>query len=106
MIKGSPSAAVRVALAARVLVPFPRQASAQTLVEHSAEARFQLDVRVPDAALAAFLPAGFALNVSTQGAAHTMQRNVSVWDARPPSAAAGPHSTVTFDLLKEDLPVA
>ena len=69
MIKGIPSAAVRIALAASVMVPFPRQASAQTLVEHSAEARFQLDVRVPDAALAAFLPAGFALNVSTQGAA-------------------------------------
>jgi len=64
-----PSAAVLGALAAGVLVPFPHQASAQTLVEHSAEARFQLDVHVPDAALAAFLPAGFTLNVSTQGAA-------------------------------------
>lgn len=60
-----PSAAVRVALAAGVLVPFPHQASAQTLVEQSAEARFQLDVHVPDAALAALLPAGFTLNVST-----------------------------------------
>jgi hypothetical protein len=61
--------AVRVALAAGVLVPFPHQASAQKLVEYSAEARFQLDVRVPDAALAALLPAGFTLNVATQGAA-------------------------------------
>src|SRR5687768_2726242 len=69
MIKGIPSGAVRVALAAGVLLPFPHQASAQTLVEQSAEARFQLDVRVPDAALAPFLPAGFALNISTQGAA-------------------------------------
>lgn len=67
MIKGIPSAAV--ALAAGVLLPFPQPASAQTLVEQSAEARFQLDVRVPDAALAALLPAGFALNISTQGAA-------------------------------------
>ena len=69
MIKDIPSAAVRVALAAGVLLPFPSSASAQKLVEYSAEARFQLDVRVPDAALAALLPAGFALNVSTQGAA-------------------------------------
>lgn len=39
------------------------------MVEQSAEARFQLDVRVPDAALASFIPAGFTLNISTQGAA-------------------------------------
>ena len=69
MTKGVSSTAVRVAFAAGVLLPFPHQATAQTLVEYSAEARFQLDVRVPDAALASFLPAGFALNVATQGAA-------------------------------------
>jgi hypothetical protein len=69
MTKGVSSTAVRVALAAGVLVPFPYQASAQKLVEYSAEARFQLDVRVPDAALEALLPAGFVLNVATQGAA-------------------------------------
>ncbi len=44
-------------------------ASAQTLVEHSAEARFQLDVHVPDAALAALLPPGWTPNVAVQGAA-------------------------------------
>jgi hypothetical protein len=43
--------------------------SAQTMVEHSAEARFQLDVHVPDAALAAYLPAGWTPNIATQGAA-------------------------------------
>jgi hypothetical protein len=42
---------------------------AETLVEFSNEARFQLDLRVNDAALAPFLPAGWAMNVATQGAA-------------------------------------
>jgi len=42
---------------------------AETPVEHSAEKRFQLDLRVPDVALATFLPAGFSPNVATQGAA-------------------------------------
>jgi hypothetical protein len=43
--------------------------SAQTPVEFSAEARFQLDLHVPEAALAAMLPAGFTPNVATQGPA-------------------------------------
>jgi hypothetical protein len=42
---------------------------AETLVEFSNEARFQLDLRVNDAALAPFLPAGWAMNVATQGPA-------------------------------------
>jgi len=46
-----------------------RDASAQKLVEYSAETRFQLDLRVPDAALAAFLPEGWTPNIATQGAA-------------------------------------
>src|SRR5947207_1515344 len=41
----------------------------QTLLESSAEARFQLDFHVPDAALMAMLPPGFTLNVATQGPA-------------------------------------
>jgi len=41
--------------------------NAQTLVEHSAEARFQLDLQVPDAPLQALLPPGWTLNVSTRG---------------------------------------
>jgi hypothetical protein len=39
------------------------------MVEYSAEARFQLDLHVPDAALMPFLPQGFTLNVAAQGAA-------------------------------------
>jgi hypothetical protein len=42
---------------------------AQTPVESSAEVRFQLDLKVPDAALAAYLPPGFTMNVATQGPA-------------------------------------
>jgi hypothetical protein len=42
---------------------------AQTVQEFSAEARFQLDVRVPDAVLAAYLPPGWSPNVATQGPA-------------------------------------
>src|SRR5580765_1267710 len=44
-------------------------AAAQTPVEFSAEARFQLDLHVPEAALAALLPPGFTPNVATQGPA-------------------------------------
>lgn len=44
-------------------------AHAENLVEYSSEARFQLDLAVPAAALASFLPAGFMPNVATQGAA-------------------------------------
>jgi hypothetical protein len=42
---------------------------AQTPIESSNETRFQLDFKVPDAALAAFLPQGFTPNVATTGAA-------------------------------------
>src|ERR1700704_2188586 len=69
MIRGISSATIRVVLAAGALVPLSQYAHAQTPVESSAEARFQLDVHVPDAAIAALLPTGFALNVATQGAA-------------------------------------
>jgi len=42
---------------------------AQTPIESSHEARFQFDFKVPDAALAAFLPTGFTPDVATQGPA-------------------------------------
>lgn len=42
---------------------------AQTLVESSLEARFQLDLAVPQAALMRMVPAGWTTNVATQGAA-------------------------------------
>jgi hypothetical protein len=60
---------LRVALAASAVVLLSQYANAQTPLESSAEARFQLDVHVPDAALAPLLPMGFAPNVATQGAA-------------------------------------
>ena len=42
---------------------------AETPVESSLETRFQLDLHVSDSAVAALLPAGFTLNVATQGPA-------------------------------------
>ena len=42
---------------------------AETTVEYSSEARFQLDLHVPDAALKTYLPPGWAPNVATQGPA-------------------------------------
>lgn len=54
------------ALLAAVITPL---AHAQTLVESSAESRFQLDLHVPDSALTPLLPPGFTLNIATQGAA-------------------------------------
>ena len=42
---------------------------AQTLQENSSETRFQLDLKVPDAALASYLPKGWTANVAAQGAA-------------------------------------
>ena len=46
-----------------------QQAHAQTLVESSAEARFQLDLQVPQVALMPFIPSGWTTNVSTRGPA-------------------------------------
>ena len=60
---------IRALLACAALIGLLRYANAETLVEHSAETRFQLDVQVPDAALTPLLPAGWTLNVATQGAA-------------------------------------
>ena len=47
----------------------PAAAPAIVFSEFSNEARFQLDLKVPDAALAAFFPSGFTPNVAAQGAA-------------------------------------
>ena len=54
------------ALLFAALAPF---AIAQTLQEYSSETRFQLDLKVPDAALASYLPKGWTPNVAAQGAA-------------------------------------
>jgi hypothetical protein len=56
-------------LAVGALVGLARHANAETMVEYSSEARFQLDLHVPDAALKAFFPEGFTPNVATQGPA-------------------------------------
>jgi len=42
---------------------------AQNLQEYSSETRFQLDLQVPDQALASYLPKGWMPNVAAQGAA-------------------------------------
>src|ERR1700686_5687717 len=60
---------VRAVLVGCSLVCFAGYAVAETLVETSSETRFQLDLHVPDAALASFLPAGWTSNAATQGAA-------------------------------------
>ena len=44
-------------------------ARAESLIEYSSEARFQLDLKVPDAALTSHFPPGFTTNVAAQGAA-------------------------------------
>src|SRR3984893_17492750 len=55
------------AIGAVALVAFPAQG--ETLVEYSADTRFQLDLHVPDAALAAMLPSGWTPNIASQGPA-------------------------------------
>ena len=52
-----------------ILAAFVPLAIAQTLQESSSETRFQLDLKVPDAALASYLPKGWTPNVAAQGAA-------------------------------------
>jgi hypothetical protein len=47
----------------------PTGPNGEKLIEQSSEARFQLDLAVPDAALATYLPPGWSPNVATTGAA-------------------------------------
>lgn len=56
-------------LAVGAALLLPGVSRAQTLVESSLEARFQLDLAVPQAAIMRMVPAGWATNVSAQGAA-------------------------------------
>ena len=60
---------IRMLLVATTLAAGAIPVAAQTPVESSAEVRFQLDLKVPDAAIAPLLPPGFTMNVSAQGAA-------------------------------------
>jgi hypothetical protein len=56
-------------ITALMVAGFALCAHAETPVEHSSEARFQLDLKVPDAALKAFLPSDWTPNVAAQGPA-------------------------------------
>ena len=67
MLRSAALGTTRLLFALGALSALAQSADAQTMVEYSAEARFQLDLQVPDAALAAFLPPGWTPNVSTQG---------------------------------------
>jgi hypothetical protein len=60
---------IQVSLVALAWTCLANPAKAQTPVESSVETRFQLDLHVPDAALASYLPSGWMPNVATQGAA-------------------------------------
>jgi hypothetical protein len=60
---------MRITLATLALAVLTVSAGAETMVESSSEVRFQLDLHVPDAALAAYLPAGWVPNVAAQGPA-------------------------------------
>jgi hypothetical protein len=61
--------AIRVLFVTGAFALFARYAGAQTPVESSSEARFQLDLHVPDAVLNSFLPPGWTPNIAAQGAA-------------------------------------
>jgi hypothetical protein len=61
--------ALRFSLAAGALAALALGTQAQTASESGVETRFQLDLHVPDAALASYLPSGFTLNVAAQGPA-------------------------------------
>ena len=60
---------IRMLFVATALAAIAAPVQAQTPVESSAEVRFQLDLKVPDAAVTTFLPPGFTMNVAAQGAA-------------------------------------
>ena len=60
---------VLAALCASALTLAAFSAQAQTAVDQAAEHRFQLDFRVPDAALQKMLPAGWEPAIATQGPA-------------------------------------
>jgi hypothetical protein len=61
--------ALQTVLAVSAVLAFARYANAQTTIENSSEARFQLDLHVPDAVLTTFLPKGWTPNIAAQGAA-------------------------------------
>ena len=69
MQKGPSFGGIRALLVGCAIVGLWGYARAETMVEYSAETRFQLDLHVNDSALMALLPAGWMPNVATQGPA-------------------------------------
>ena len=63
------AAGFAVALVLGCAIGVSQQARAESFVEQNAEFRMQLDFVVPDVALRKFLPAGWELNIATQGPA-------------------------------------
>jgi hypothetical protein len=63
------SVSLRTILVGSTLAALVSMAGAQTVVEQSVEARFQLDLHVPDAALSALVPPGWTPNIATRGPA-------------------------------------
>jgi len=60
---------IRVLFVISLLAVLVQSGAAETMVEYSSEARFQLDLHVPDSVLNSFLPPGWMPNIATQGAA-------------------------------------
>jgi hypothetical protein len=81
--------AFRALVVAIVCIGTADAAQSQTLLEYSAEARFQLDFHVPDAALMPLLPPGFTLNVATQGPAKDANIRVIFVDRMTVNGADG-----------------
>lgn len=72
-----------------VLLAVPCGLGAETLVERSLEARFQLDLQVSPSALQAFLPDGWSQNVAQQGNARDANLRVIFVDRLTINAADG-----------------
>ena len=72
MARGISSRAFQVLLIAGAVAALVALVRAETPVENSVETQFQLDLHVPEAAVAALLPSGWTSNVSAQGPAKDM----------------------------------
>ena len=93
-------------MALACLPPLARAQSAPTLIEFSAEARFQLDLHVNETALAALLPPGFTPNVATQGPAKDCNLRAIFVDRMTINGPDGkPVGKVTSGLLSPTLNV-
>lgn len=78
-----------------------RSAGAQTLVESSLEARFQLDLQVPQSALMRFVPDGWTTNVSTDPTVYQISRQQQVLDILSNVTTTPPDRVRAFSLTAE-----